>query len=235
MTSRKKDLNQLMNALSNEIARLNPNGLKYFKKASKLYINKTIYQQRTLIKILNGLVNPKKQNESIKAIKKYKDKQKKPPTPPPPPPPPQVQQNFHIQGDVKVIKKYRQKNNTYQEYEVKNTTHKIIKAFTKEEAEQQFKDSLMDEYQDFEDSHISGTFGGVEITSNVLIPDTVLPSDSVEYVRMKTVDNSHIKYDFFKEETQFLDKSNKINFCVINNFVGIYESKLKIDEKRFIN
>ena len=52
---------------------------------------------------------------------------------------------------------------------------------------------------------------------------------------MKKVGDSHIQYDFFKEETQFLDKSNKINFCVINNFVGVYESKSKEDEKRFIN
>ena len=107
MTSRKNDLKQIMNSLSNEISRLNPQGLKYFKKASKLYINKTIYQQRTLIKILNGLQNQNKQSESIKLIKKYKDKQKKPPPqqPPPPPPQPAFQQKYHIQGDVKVVKK----------------------------------------------------------------------------------------------------------------------------------
>ena len=104
MTSRKNDLKQIMNSLSNDISRLNPQGLKYFKKASKLYINKTIYQQRTLIKILNGLQNQNKQSESIKLIKKYKDKQKKPPQPPPPPPLPAIQQNYHIQGDVKVVK-----------------------------------------------------------------------------------------------------------------------------------
>jgi hypothetical protein len=52
MSSRKNDLKQIMNSLSDDITRLNPRGLKYFKKATKLYLNKTIYQQRTLMKIL---------------------------------------------------------------------------------------------------------------------------------------------------------------------------------------
>jgi len=216
---------------------LNKAGKKMFDTIASMYMERKIRNVDTFYKMIDTIKSRKA--EVKRKISKFNKTIIPKITPAVVAPVINQQKNFHIQAIIKTAVQYRQKNGTDHVFNEVFRESQIIKAHTQAEAEAEYRLELYDIYQAYagEDSYKSQKIVGDIIFSSSLPVDSVVEAkNKIESVRMKFVRGEQVGYEFFKEDTQFLNKSSKLNFCVIDNFTGMFpgSEKMAMTKDKFV-
>ena len=210
---------------------IKPKLRKYFDVLTTLYEDRKIENERTLQNAINLLKKGDKK-KAKETINKYKDaltmagviKGSK-------------DQEFHLTALVHRVVQYTSKSGNKKEYSSKDEKNKNIfqkqdlvysekvKAKSLQQAQQLFKDSLLDEFQDDFYGH-SAIVKDIEFTSTIKLEDLSKTNNKNFYKQeaMFLQSSSHINYNFTNEENKYLENKGE---CVIDNLVGKYSDKIK--------
>ena len=140
---------------------------------------------------------------------------------------------FHLTTKIKRIITFTKKNGKVYKYLEGNDTlldSRVILATNKQSAEKIMRDEIDRDYT-AEEYSSAAKYGVISVEFIDDISESSMQGQTTDNMPMRQ--SGHVEYNFTKEEKKFLTEKN--DKCVIDNLIGLYGDKLKINERDLIN